>query len=200
MLNEISPNISGAADLLELRVVSGGSLAGMRLEQQIATTTVLATLPSLTVATSDLIVVHLNPAIGVSTETLTKTTCSDAACYSGAWDVAGGITGITYSNQVLSIVTSNGTRMDAVPFARTISTTGAFVGDLQTIQNAGLWLPANCGGSACSYASTPTAIAISAVWDSVGTSPTGNSVHRSSTTDTNQASDWLVGAQAFGAP
>lgn len=200
MLNELNPNVSGSADLVELRVVSGGSVEGMRLEQQVATATTLATLPTLVVAGSDIIVIHLNPGASIATETTVKSACTDAGCYANAWDVRGGTTGLTYSNQVLSIVRSNGTRMDSVPFVRNTSSTGAFPADLQTIQGQGLWLPVNCGGSPCTYASAPTAIAVSALWDSVGSTPTSNSVRRSTTTDTNTAADWSVGAHSFGAP
>jgi hypothetical protein len=59
-INEVNANITNgttACDLIELRVVSGGSMTGYRLQER--DTATLVTFPTFTVATNDLIVVHM---------------------------------------------------------------------------------------------------------------------------------------------
>ncbi len=197
VLNEVNPNILSSHDLIELKVISGGNTAGMVIQQNVASPVTLATLPVLSVAAGDFIVVHLNPAAGVVTEIAAKSDCTDTACYGSAWDIAGGTTGITFSSRILLVKTASGTIQDAVPFTNAI-VPASFDGDLLAIQTSGLWLPADCGGSACSSTSTPTAEEISVDWTSVGTTSSGNSVQRTGTSDTNTKTDWVIGAPSFG--
>jgi hypothetical protein len=201
-INEVSPNLAGSADLVELKVLTGGSMNGIELRESPSSGTVtLATLPNVTVSAGDIVVVHLTPPGGVTTETSGKTACSDTACYAGAWDVAGTANSIVYSNKVLTVSSANGTVEDGVAFVRASSgsTSAGFQSDLGFLQSIGAWLPVNCGGSACTDATTPTAIGISADWDGVGTLVTGNTTQRSGNADTNQAADWTVGAESLGA-
>jgi len=200
-INELSPNLGSSQDLVELKAVSGGSINGMKLVAFPSGSSVtLATLPNVTVATGDFIVVHLNPPAGVTDETATKSDCTDTACYSTAWDVRGGITGLTYGDEAYALETSGNTVQDGVAFVDATSGTDAiYRADLTFLQGLGAWLPADCGGSACTDATTPTAEGVSASWAGMGTTPTGNDAQRSSDGDTNQASDWTVAASTLGA-
>ena len=208
-LTEINPNITSSHDLIELQALSAGTLDGIRIEQVGSTVETLITMPSTTVASGDLIVVHLVPSgvvgIAPSSETTSKTEFPAAgfsANYDGAWDLLGGTIGLTFSNRVIRVVDATNAIQDAVPFVLTTSASppAAFPANLQALQTAGLWLPADCGGSPCTYLTTPSAIAVSVPYDGAGNTATGNSVQRKPATDTNQNSDWYAaGAQTFGA-
>ncbi len=196
-INEVNPNITSSLDLIELRASVGGATAGITLEQDINTKVVLATLPAINVATGDLIVVHLTPPIAVTDETASKTTCINAACYTGAWDVRGGTTGITYSGRLLVLRAPNSTILDGVAFYRMgTASPGTYFGELMALQGAGAWLPANCGGNPCN--TNLLAESISADWNGTGTTATGASVARKGNADTDKAADWGVGVHSFG--
>ena len=198
VINEINPNIGGNLDLIELRATAAGTVNNMTVGQALGVPVTVATLPNLSVAAGDLIVIHLTPG-AVTTETTSMGSCTDAACYAGAWDVAGSTTGLTYSHRVVWVKNPDGSLHDAVPFVNTAVSTppSAFPGDLQTLQSMGLWLPGDCGGALCTYTSTPTAVAISADWTGTGATATGNSAQR--TANNHMASDWHVAAPTFGA-
>ncbi len=203
VINEVDPNIGGSKDLVELLATSAGSLNGIKLVQDIATPVTLATLPNLTVAAGDLIVVHLNPAATVTNETATKADCTDAGCYAGAWDVVGGTTGITFSNRILRLINPDTTVADAVALVKANSTSPVtFPADLQVLQAAALWLPADCGGALCTYTSTPIASdpTVSVDWSTTSTTATGTSVQRKSGAQTKTAADWSATTQTFGLP
>jgi hypothetical protein len=199
-INEVNPNLTGSTDLVELLVLTGGSLGGLTLQQDLSAPTVaLATLPAINFAAGDLVVVHMTPGT-VTTETTTKGDCTDPACYPGAWDVAGGTTGITFSNQVLVVLDPALAIQDAVAFVKSGSTTSTFPANLQAIQTAAAWLPADCGGALCTYTSTPTAQAVSADWSTVANTAAGASIARAANGNTKQATDWAITtSSSFGA-
>jgi hypothetical protein len=185
--NEINPSISGSRDLIELLVLSGGTVNGIVILQNGSSVETLATLPDVTVAASDLIVVHLNPvgATGAApgSETIGKAqypTASYTVNYDSAWDFHGGATGLTYSNRVLELRPPGSVLQDVVPVVVSTSASppSAFPGDLQALQAAGDWLPANCGGVLCTYVSTPTALAISVDYLGCGDTATGATIQR----------------------
>ncbi|MDY7227735.1 chitobiase/beta-hexosaminidase C-terminal domain-containing protein [Hyalangium rubrum] len=201
-INEVSPNITSARDLVELYVVQGGNVAGYTLAQETST---LATLPSAQVATGDIIVVHFSPNTtdGPSSETTSKNQFPEATYssnYDSAWDVRAGTSAITYSSRVLRVKDAQGNTQDGVSFANTSPAPGDFPTYLQALQAEGQWLPANCSGVPCSTTSNPTAAQVSANWTGAGTTKTGATVRRVSATDTNMAGDWAVGAQSLGLP
>jgi hypothetical protein len=194
-LNEINPNIGSSLDLVELLALTSGNMNGITLEQDIGTKTVLATMPSLTVAKGDLVVVHLG-ATTATTETATEGDCTDASCYAGAWDVKGGSTGITYSGRVIVVrAPNNGSIQDAAAFY-TSTPPGSFSSDVMSIQSAGQWLPADCSGNPCN--TNTLAETVSVVWTACGTTASGNSVARKGNADTNYLADWAVGTSSFG--
>jgi hypothetical protein len=205
-INEVNPNLTSSKDLVELLVTGSGSTLGFVLQQDVASPVVLATLPDIHVTAGDVIVVHLTPTPGSgegsSSETISKAQYPSSIYtnnYDTAWDVNGNAVGITFSNRVLLLRDSLGAVQDAVVFARSTSTNSSFPPDLQSIQAMGQWLPADCGGSLCTYLSVPTATDVSADWSSVSTVKSGQSVQRTGVADTNQKADWTVKAATFGA-
>ena len=193
-LNEINPNITSSLDLIELRAKSAGTTKNITVEQNISGKVTLATLPDITVAQNDLIVVHLGSTTA-TTETTTMTDCSDAACYSGAWDVVGGTTGVTYSGRVLVVRSPTSVIQDGAAFYTGNPPSGFYM-DVMSLQGAGAWLPADCGGNPCN--TNTLAEGVSVVWTGCGSTPTGNSVARKANGDADTASDWAVGASSFG--
>jgi hypothetical protein len=157
---------------------------------------------------SSIIVVHFNPDTGGTdapgSETTSKTqhpSATYSSNYDSAWDIHGGTSPIVHFNRVLMVKDAQGNTQDGVPFVRTGRTDATFLPQLQELQNAGQWLPANCGGATCDYDSTtPTAAAVSVNWDGVSTDRTTTVRRVSPTTDSQQASDWAVGASSLGAP
>jgi hypothetical protein len=219
LISEIAPDITGGADLVELRVTQGGSLAGveLRVDRTAANAgTLLATLPAICAATGDVVVVHLSPAstpagslpmsggsyVSETTATNQYANATYGGFYDGAWDVIGANVGISHTDHVLLVRSPGGTVIDAAAFTDgNGTTTQTFRDALAYVQGLGHWLPATCGGAACTDATTPTAEGISANWLAVGTTTTGSTIRRdAATTDTHRASDWSVGAQSLGAP
>ena len=199
-LSEIAPNITGGKDLVELTVLSSGTTRDIVLLHNPVLggsgTVTLATLPDVQVTAGDIVVVHINDA--TVTSEASKTGCGSAACFAGAWDFAGGTTGISFTNTVLSVAASDGTTMDAVPFAQPLSSTPpTFPATLQYIQGLGQWQPADSGGMPTDYTTTPSAVDVSVDWSAAGTTPSGNTVQRGGA-DTNSKADWSVKASSLG--
>ncbi|MFY0571408.1 chitobiase/beta-hexosaminidase C-terminal domain-containing protein [Archangium lansingense] len=203
LINEMNPNISGGKDLIELLVVQAGIVENMTLVAD-GTSTPLATLPNITVAAGDIIVVHLTPAAGDLSETTGKAQYPATYNYDTAWDVVGSATGLgAASNRVIRMKDAAGNTQDAVPFVAPGQTTTQYPGQLQAIQAEGLWLPANCGGAPCTYTTAPTAVEVGVIWSGLASSTTGKSMQRlAGGVDTNQASDWSSSSasSSFGLP
>jgi hypothetical protein len=203
-IEELNANINGNRDLLEIRALGAGTVAGVQVVQDPGAAgagTVLATLPEIVVAAGDRIVVHFAPA-GETDETLSQTQCTDLACYPAAWDVRGSAAGILFSNRIVALrAATGGALLDAVAAGRSdlANPTAAFPANLQFVQAAGQWLPADCGGAACSYASTPSALQVAVDWTTLGTTPAANSLQRAaSAADTDLRGDWLLAPASFG--
>ncbi len=195
-VNEVAPNVTGSTDLIELLAVTGGDIGGITVEQDITTALTLATLPSLVVATGDYIVVHLNAPVTVTDETASKTDCTGIGCYSGAWDIVGGATGITYSGRVIVTRGADAGVQDGVAFYSSSAISPAtFYQQVEAIQDAGAWLPTNCGGNPCS--TNALAQVISVNWVSAGMS-SAKSIARTANADTNKLADWALGTSSFG--
>ncbi|MFO0590823.1 MAG: Ig-like domain-containing protein [Polyangiaceae bacterium] len=208
LINELSPNITTQHDLIELVALTGGSVNGIKLLQKGSATETLVTLPDFSVAQGDFIVIHLVPSgvagIAPASETMSKTQYANgmySANYDTAWDILGGATGLTFGYRVLELDGPAGTLMDAVPVVVSNQTgAAAFPGVLQALQAAGGWLPADCGGALCTYASTPTATTISVDYMGAGTTPNGKSIQRKPGMNTKMNTDWNGAANSsFGA-
>ena len=208
-LSELNVNLGGGSDLIELTVTQGGSLGGYTLRANPvaagASGTLLATIPAICGAVGDVVVVHLvPPAAPATSETLSKNQFDNATYsqnYDTAWDVLGGSGGVGWTDQVITLRNPAGAFVEAVAFSDLkavagAQTTATFRNSLAFVQGQGLWMPANCGGVACDDASSPTASAVSVDWSGLGSTPSGNSVHRSA--PGNDASTWTGGASSFG--
>lgn len=211
MFTEISPAITGSFDLIELKVTAAGSLNGMQVQAK-SSSTVNFVLPDIQVAVGDLIVLHGTGATEAGAAPGNETTGKSqypvgtyAANFDNAWDiqVSAGLTATDTTLLVCSAACSSSTVQDAIALSNKDGTgSGAADTNLASLQSFGAWLPANCGGSACTDATTPSSQTIAASMNSVGTTRTGISVQRRNTgsyVDTNQASDWAQVAATFGA-
>lgn len=200
LINEANVNITGHKDLVELLVIRGGPVGGMFLQEVRNTPTTLATFPDVTVATGDIIVVHLNPDASLVSETVSKSQSTASAAYATAWDFAGGTAGIGFGNRVLAVKDRNGTIVDGVAFVTPGQTpAGDFPTHLQALQAAGLWDPSDCNGALCTYESSPTAYDVSVDWRT--TNKIETSVQRIPGMNTKHKSDWMTqGPSTFGRP
>jgi hypothetical protein len=206
-INEVQPTMTNSADLVELRVVSGGSTNGMTLWQDIASPLLLATLPNVNVAAGDIIVVHLRAAVAPGAAPSSETTAKNqhpmatyGANYDTAWDFHSESTtnAITFSNRILLIKDAAGATQDGVPFARSGTSNTAFPGDLQALISAGHWGPA-CPGS-CAILDAQS---ISVEWGGLpasGATQTSPTMSRSGP-DTNTKGDWTqTDTNSLGSP
>jgi len=207
-INEVSPDLTGGADLIELKVTREGALIGYQVRQNPTTAapagTLLATLPGICGVVGDLIVVHLTPGATAAGETFAKNeqpTVAYSANYDTAYDVLGGSSGLGFSNQVVAIrnTAAAPAYIDAAVFSDMTTTSGAtYLASVPFVQGLGLWLPADCGGATCTDASTPTIKGISADWRGVSSAlPSDPSISRTPATP-RQASSWVVGPSSFG--
>ncbi len=200
ILNELSPNFVAQHDLVELLVTAAGTTAGIQLEQDYPhAPSVLATLPDVVVAASDIIVVHLVPqGTTAMAETRAKDEISTADNFDGAWDVLGGGDDIMYTDVVLAVRAAGGTVTSAVPFFRSDLTDPDtlpphFPADVQALIDAGLWAE-TCAPAPCAYGGNLGAISVD--WAGAGTSadpsqPSGASVARApGGRDHHDIADW----------
>lgn len=200
IFNEISSDFQDQHDLVELLVTTAGTLDGIKLEKNFPhAPTVLATLPAVTVAVGELVVVHLTPAgTTAMTETTSKTEFLTADNYPGAWDVAGEEIDIPYSNVVLALRAKSGTVTTAVPFFRSDLVEPDhqprdFPVDLQAIVTQGLWTD-HCTPEPCTYSSNLGTVTVD--WSGVGTTADPSSVagasvaRKTGAPDAHRASDW----------
>jgi hypothetical protein len=206
-ITEIAPSVANNRDLVELHVLQGGSVEGMTF-MEASNGTPLATLPDVSVATGDLLIIHLNPdpmTAGVDapgSETLGRTQYPQGqygSNYDTAWDFHGGTTGISSGNRVFRIRDPLGNTQDAIATAVPGNTPAAYLSQLQGLQAEGEWLPADCGGALCTYISFPTAHDVSFNWN--GAFPSGGrttTVGRVSSGDSHHATDWAVGTGTLG--
>ena len=205
-ISEIAPNVASSRDIVEFQVVSGGSTRGMTFID-VTGNLAFGTFPTATVATGDVIVLHLNPdkvtagfdapASGDHRQLQQQASASYSSNYYNAWDFqATNTNAIAFSSKVFRIRDVNNVTKDGVSaFTSGATPAGAFPTTVQALQADGHWLPADCGGSACSTAAL--AQGISANWAGVSTTR-ATTLRRVSATDTNTKDDWAVGAGSIG--
>lgn len=208
IISEVAPNIPGGTDIVELIVKTAGTtdMLKLRMHQGASGASVLATLPAICVAAGDVIVVHLTPTAGNGNAPASETTMKNqyprttyGANYVGAWDVNGANTGITATDVVLTLSAADNSPMDGAVFSNMDGTSSAtYTSSLAAAQLAGSWLPAACGGAACTDATTPSAQSLAADYSTVGTTVTGLTVQRTAATDTHTKADWAVATSTLG--
>lgn len=202
-LAEVNPR----AGLVELLVTRGGSLRSYSLRSNPTpdspSGTHFVTFPAICAAEGDLVVVHLAAGAGAPSETAAKDEhpqADDPSFYDGAWDVsATNATNLPYATSlVLAVRDPAKTYLEAAAFSSmTTAASTTYNEALAYVQGLGLWLPADCGGAACTNDTIPTGRALAASWNGVDTTASGSSCRRSDPAAT--AASWSVGASSFGA-
>lgn len=194
-INEVAAAESGGCDLIELRVVSGGSLEGFRVTER---KTTILTFGALSVATNDLIVVHLdrddancNPG-GSGDETAAPDQYPAAtygANYDTAYDWYSTDTGLTATDNVIAVENPAGAIVDAVFVSD--GPTGTAAADTETraaqVAAAGQWQMVGGGVPAGGF--VDDAFNAHAVQD-LGASTKATSIQRIDDTDDNDRDDW----------
>ncbi|MGN6104697.1 MAG: hypothetical protein ACTHU0_06315 [Kofleriaceae bacterium] len=192
--NELNANIVDGCNLLEMRVVSGGSMAGFTIMQR---ENVLFEVPELSVSTNELIVLHFkevscNPGGSIS-ETTSKSEQPSSmfgANYDSALDWYTGISTSSLGN-VLTIRDPAGQIVDALfvtndPTATTTSSYTDASAALVGMMNQ--WSPA-----LASYTGATFHMHAVTELDATGTTRTGTSIQRLDDTDDNDKGDWSTG-------
>lgn len=210
-INELNANIGGGCDLIELRVVSAGTMDGFELRER--TTTLLTFPPGFTVATNDLIVVHMNGGSGAcngggAAAPANETTAPDAipasavsTNYDTAFDFYSTDSGLTATDNVFALLDGAGTYVDAV-FASD-APTGTAAADSETAAAdaaaAGEWT--TTAGTVPATGFVDEDFNAHAVQDlnGTGTTAAGDSIQRSDDLDSNSMTGWTQVASSFGA-
>jgi len=207
-INELNANITSGCDLVELRVTSGGTMQGMRLRERILD---VLTFPSFVVQSNDVVVVHFNGSSatcnpnGATSETTSVTQQPGGAFqfnYDTAFDWHIPDTGITNTDNVLTLYAADGSIVDAVfvsddPLGIAAADTEA---QAAAVALAGQWQVV--GGGVPPGGFIDDQFNANAVQDLNGTSVDRNglTIQRSNNTDSNDVQNWGMAAATFGLP
>jgi len=217
-INELNANITGGCDLIELRVVSAGSMDNFKIQERTGSASaneLAMSFTGLTVAKNDLVVVHLNSANatcnpgGASQET-TGPAQQPLATFGGNYDTAYDWwdldTGLTSTDNVITLYDGAGAIMDAVfvsddptgTAAANTETQAADVAAANQWQIVGGGVPP--GGFIDDDFSANAALDLN---DPTSTTAAGTSIQRLDNTDDNDKDDWntavvTVQAQTWG--
>jgi len=213
-INELNANIATGCDLIELRVVSTGTLGSFRLTERTGGSGELDfTFPALSVAKNTLIVVHLNSGNaacnpgGATAETLSVSQ-QPAATFPGNYDTAldfwASDAGLVATDNVITLYDSTGKIVDAVLIANAPTGTTAAASETAaaTVAAANQWHMV--GGGVPTGGFVDDAFRAHAVLDcdATGTTASGTSLQRLDNTDDDEKSDWSTGVgpnSTFGA-
>ena len=198
VINEVNANIANGCDLIELRVLGGGTMSGIQVRERTAS---VLTFTNFTVQKNDFIVVHFNSSsltcnpLGAVNET-TSTNQQPAATYPGNYDTAFDWyttdAGLTNTTNVITLYRLDSSIMDAVFLWDSTSATAADTDAQAAIVNqANQWQPSGGGAT----------FQMGAVQDlnATGTSAAGVSIQRVTDADTNTKADWGMASSTFGA-
>lgn len=198
-LNELGVAITNGCDLVELRAIEGGTVAGYTLRER---TSLAFSLPGLVLRRNDLVVLHFNSgnascrSPGIADETTGPAQYPSAAHplnFDGAYDLYTSRGGLTMTNNVFTLLGPGGVIVDAV-FA-TSSTVGPAANDTNnqaaTVANAGQW--EMVGGGVPSGGFVNDSFHPHAVFG-LDASNRVLSLQRISNQDTNTKADWTATA------
>ena len=198
-INEVNANVTGGCDLIELRVIIGGSIQGFVLRERTGGAGELNfALPNMTVARNDLIVVHLNSGSatcnqgGATDETTGPNQFPASGNYAGAFDFWASDAGLVSTDNVLTILDPHGTIVEALFVSNDpagATTSAATETAAAAVGAAAEWSPAMV-----SYLDAVFRQNAVDDLDATGTIPTGNSIQRLDDDDNNTRSDWTTGA------
>ena len=197
VLSELNANIDGGCDLIELRVVEGGSMDSFVLKERDAT---VLTFTGLSVATGDFVLVHFNGGSatcnpdGISGGEVDSKDGGGATTVAGAWDWFSTDKGLTSTDNVFSLYDATGAIMDAVFVTEDVAKDQAASGtetQAAEVAAAGEWTKADGSlpdGGFIDLAFCEAAVGgLKATGKSAAAGPT---IGRTSATDTNTKSDW----------
>jgi hypothetical protein len=207
VINELNANISKGCDLVELRVISDGTMGGFRLVERIGSLSqseLNYTFPQgFNVTKNAIVMFHESSGSAAcnpngATQEVTTTTDQPGSAYGGNYDTAfdfwgsdAGLVGTT--DNVITLFDGTGTMID------TVFLQGSGSGASDTIAAANLagaanqWSPAETNYSDADY----IAAAVAGM-QTTGGSATGTSIQRVSDMDTNSKADWAIAAETFG--
>ena len=209
-INELNANVANGCDQIELRVVSGGSMQGIQVGER---NVVIHTFPPFQVQSNDRVVIHfdsadtLNCNPGSATGETTSTTQQPSAIfgrnYDAAFDWHIADTGLTNTDNVITLYAPAGGIMDAVLLSD--DPTGIAAADSETqagvVAGFGQWQMV--GGGVPPGGFVDDNFNAHAVLDLNGTdiAVTGasTSIQRNNNTDSNDLQGWAVLPQTFGA-
>jgi hypothetical protein len=202
-INEFNAHVSSPAvcDLIELRVVQGGTLLNVKLNERLAN---LITFPAFVAPTNAIIVVHLNSANamcnpgGATMELLTpldQPRLTFGANFDTAYDFYSADTGLTDTDNVWTLLGPTGLIMDAVLTANAPTGTAAADSETAAASAAAANEWQNVGGGQPAGGYVDDVFRANAVLDLDGTSTTGQlvtstSIQRLDNTDDNDKADW----------
>jgi Bacterial Ig-like domain len=209
-INEVNATISGGCDLIELRVVSGGSMNGFKLLER-DTQTLIANFAGLIVPTNAIIVVHMggglvtcNPNTATSERAgpSEQPSASFARNYDTAYDFWSSDTGLTSTDNVVTLYNGAGTIVDAVFLDDDTLAANNVAAATETqaaiVAAAMQWQMVGGGAPAGGYIDDAFRVHAARDLDATGTSASGTSIQRNSDTDNNDQNDWTQAASSFG--
>lgn len=205
-INEVNANIGSQCDLIELRVIFGGNMAGVKLTERTGTVAseLSFTFPSFTVQKNAFIIVHMNsgimtcnPAPGATQELVTpldQPSSTYVRNFDTAFDFYSTDNGLISTDNVLTVFAAEGSIIDALFVSNDPAGTlnaAATEAAAAVVGAANQWSPA--------LSAYPGALfrmnAVSDL-DATGTTVSGNSIQRLDNTDDNNIADWTTGAGA----
>ncbi len=205
-INEVNANIGSSCDLIELRVVVGGSMTGYKLQERNGNTGELAfVFPTFVVQKNDIIVVHTTGVVatcnpGNATAETTTVLDQPSATFTNNFDTAFDFwavdNGLTSTDNVFTLFDANGVIIDALfasddpagaTAAAATETAAAAVGA------ASQWSPI-----LAAYIDTVFRTNAADDLNATGTTAAGNSLQRLDNTDDNDKADWTTGAGSVG--
>jgi hypothetical protein len=208
-INEVNGHIASGCDLIELRVMAGGTMENYKLRER--DTGSLIDFPAgFLVATNDIIVVHMN--VGSSTcnpngavsETTAKDQQPNASFpqnYDTAWDFWSTDNGLTNSNNVFTLYDGVGTIMDAVFTADpSIATTASgTTNQAATVAAATQWEMVGGGIPTNGFVDADFNMWAAQDMAMTGTDAAGDTIQRNDDDDNNDKDDWTQTTQSWGA-
>jgi hypothetical protein len=199
-INEVNLNISSGCDLIELRVLQGGNLAGYRLQNRGLN---IIDLTGLTVQTNDYIVVHLSASSGTCNPGLagneTSTTRDNAQNFhpnnfDHAYDWYSGSYGLARTDATLALFDQNGLILDAVLLSDDQTGTAATTSESAAENVAKVFEWTNHSNAIPLDGYYDDSFNANAVQDLDATaySPSGISIQRLGDTDSDDSSGWTA--------
>lgn len=203
-INELTATVNGNCDLIELRVISGGSMGGIKLHERTGSVNggeLNLTFPTFQVQTNDIVVVHMNSTSATCNPNgATQETDSPAEqprlMFSGNFDTAYDFyspdTGLADTDNVFTVRNPGSVIMDALlvsddPNGTSTSTASESAAD--EVIAADQWSPAGV-----TYRDNVFRMHAVDDLDATGTSPGTNSIQRVDNTDDDDKTDWTSGA------